>query len=130
MSNEILNQDNAQATEQTAAPKLKKLAQFQTPDGRIFNTQKEASEHLRAHLVVSAVTAVAEKFTGVDAEGNEQSLAQFLLASKEDLVKAYDAAKVQRPPVSEETKAKMKAARAAGRSLAADPVEPVAPAAE
>lgn len=87
--------------EKKPAP-FKKLAQFQTPDGKIFQTQKEASEHLRGHLVVSAVKAVA---------GGDEALTKWLLDNKDALVKAYDAAKVERPPVSEETKAKMKAAR-------------------
>lgn len=86
------------------APLFKKLAQFQTPDGLIFETQREASEHLRKHLVVDALKAVTE--------GNEQ-LVEWLLENKAAILKAYDAAKIERPPVTEETKAKMKAARQA-----------------
>lgn len=138
MTNANANQvlDNAS---EVAAPVVakkpslfKKLAQFQTPDGRVFETQREASEHVRQYLVVEAIGKVAAGFTGsvivTDADGDEQvveqSLADYLLANKEAVLKAYDAAKVERAPVSEETKAKMKAARAAGRSLAKDPIEP------
>lgn len=141
MSNETANQISDESTAPVVAkkaPLFKKLAQFQTPDGLIFETQKAAAEHLRKHLVVDAVTAVAALYTGevlVTAEdGSEdivsQTLAEFLLANKDEVVKAYDAAKVERAPVSEETKAKMKAARAKipGRALA--PVEGEAPVAE
>lgn len=111
------------------APLFKKLAQFQTEDGQIFETQKAATEHMRKHLVVAAVGAVAALYTGVavDADGDEQeqSLAEFLLANKDAVIAAYDAAKVDRPPVTEETKAKMKAAREK-RQLAVAPVEPAA----
>jgi hypothetical protein len=131
MTNATANQivDNAEASApvvQKKAPSLlKKLAQFQTPDGQIFGTQKEATEHLRKHLVVSAVNAVAATFnpeTVIDAVGNEGeegyveahylTLGEFMLNNKDAIQKAYDAAKVERAPVSEETKAKMKAARA------------------
>jgi hypothetical protein len=124
MTNVTANQivDNAQATAPVVAKKapslLKKLAQFQTPDGLIFGTQKEATEHLRGHLVTAAVSAVAATFDPtavVQVEGEEDrytTLAEFLLANKAEILKAYDAAKVERAPVSEATKEKMKAARA------------------
>jgi len=82
---------------------FKKLAQFQTPDGKIFTTQKEASEHLRVHLVEAALLAVSK---------GDKTMATWLLDNKDPIVKAYKAAEIQRPPVSEETKAKMKAALA------------------
>lgn len=91
---------------------LKKKATFEAPDGTVFETQKEATEYVRRHLVVDAVNEVAAQFTGVDAEGNEQTLGQFLLANEAALRKAYDAAKVERAPVSEETKALMARIRA------------------
>lgn len=135
MSNATENQvldNSAEATEAAApvvakkAPALKKLAQFQTPDGKIFQTQREASEHLRQYLVVDAVNAVAAKYTGytTNEAGDtvEQTLGEFLLANKAEVLKAYDAAKVERAPVTEETKAKMKAAREK-RMLAPAPVE-------
>lgn len=120
MTNATENQiiDNAEATAPTVAKKkgavalLKKRALFEAPDGTIFETQKEATEYLRRHLKVDAVNAVAALFTGVDAEGNEQTLGQFLLSNEDAIRKAYDAAKVERAPVTEETKAKMRAARA------------------
>lgn len=96
---------NAQGTEVKKAKKplpFKKLAQFQTPDGKIFETQKEAGEHLRRHLVDEALAKVVEG-TSVTVD--------WLKDNKEAILKAYDAAKIERPPVSEETKAKMKAAR-------------------
>ena len=83
-------------------PLFKKLAQFQTPDGKIFQTQKEASEHLRVHLVVDALKKVVDG-TNINYE--------WLLENRIAILKAFDAAKIERPPVSEETKAKMKAAR-------------------
>jgi hypothetical protein len=83
-------------------PLFKKLSQFQTPDGKVFETQKEASEHLRGYLVDEALLKVAN---------GDQQLADWMKANKEDIVKAFDAAKIERPPVTEETKAKMKAAR-------------------
>jgi hypothetical protein len=51
-------------------------------------------------------------------ENNEQ-LVEWLLENKAAILKAYDAAKIERPPVTEETKAKMKAARAALAAKAA-----------
>lgn len=112
------------------APLFKKLAQFQTPDGRVFETQREASEHVRQYLVVDAINAVAAKFDGttVNEAGDtvEQTLAEFLLANKAEILKAYDAAKIERAPVTEETKAKMKAARQATlakKALAPAPIE-------
>jgi hypothetical protein len=136
-TNQILDNSNAADTAAPVvakkAPLFKKLAQFQTPDGRVFETQKEASEHIRGYLVVDAVNALAAKFDGTvvngDGETVEQTLGEFLLANKADMIKAYDAAKVERAPVTEETKEKMRLARAAGaakKALAAAPVEPAA----
>ena len=82
---------------------FKKLAQFQTPDGKIFETQREASEHLRRHLVVDAIKKIA---------AGDEKLVNWLMDNKEAIVKAYDAAKVERAPVTEETKRKMALARA------------------
>lgn len=123
--------NNDQTSTDAAAPVVakkpqlfKKLAQFQTPDGTIFETQKEAAEHVRKYLVVEAIAAVAESFNP-----EAGTLADFLMANKDAVLKAYDAAKVERAPVTEETKAKMKAARAKlqeGRALA--PVADEAPA--
>jgi len=136
--NQVLDTNEAAPIVAKKPALFKKLAQFQTPDGLIFETQKEAGEHVRSYLVVEAVAAVAALFTGTqagkDADGNDavvpQTLAEFLLASKAELVKAFDAAKVERAPVTEETKAKMKAARAkkeiiADPAVAADPVPEV-----
>jgi predicted nucleic acid-binding Zn-ribbon protein len=91
-------------TTTTAAPvaTLKKLAQFQTPDGKIFDTQREATQHLRSYLVDAALLAVAN---------NDQQLADWLKENRTAIEKAYAAADVERAPVSEETKAKMKAVR-------------------
>jgi len=83
-------------------PLFKKLSQFQTPDGKVFETQKEASEHLRGYLVDEALLKVAN---------GDQTLATWMKDNKEAIQKAFDAAKIERPPVTEETKAKMKAAR-------------------
>ena len=87
-------------------PKLKKIATFQTPDGKVFQTQREASEHLRGYLVDDALKTLVgtlEKGKVIDWE--------WLKANKEAVIKAYDAAKVERAPVTEETKAKMKLSR-------------------
>ena len=84
-------------------PKFKKLAQFQTPDGRIFNTQREASEHMRSYLVVDAFTKVLEGVTNIDA--------QWFVDNKDAVLKAYRAAEVERKPPSPETLQKMKEAR-------------------
>jgi len=82
---------------------FKKLAQFQTPDGKVFQTQKEASEHLRIHLVHEALLKVT---------GGDEKLKDWLLENKEGIIKAYKAAEAPRPPVSEETKRKMREALA------------------
>ena len=84
--------------------KLKKLSQFQTPDGRIFDTQKAASEHLRAHLVVEAFTTLLSESDGtIDAN--------WFVANKDRIQACYDAAKPERKAPSPETMAKMNAAR-------------------
>jgi hypothetical protein len=85
-------------------PLFKKLAQFQTPDGKIFETQKEATEHLRGYLVDEALAKVVAALP-------TPVTVQWLKDNEAMITKAYNAAKVERPPVSEETKAKMKAAR-------------------
>jgi len=100
---------------QTAAKKssvpagLKKLAQFQTPDGQVFDTQKAATEHLRKHLVDEALLKVS---------GGDQNLADWLKANKAEIVAAYDAATVKRE-ISDETRQKMREAllarKAAGK---------------
>ena len=92
-------------------PLFKKLSQFQTPDGKVFETQKEASEHLRGYLVDEALLKVCN---------GDSALATWMKENKEEITKAFDAAKIERPPVTDETKAKMKAAReAAALKLAA-----------
>jgi len=96
--------DQVQGSTVATVAKLKKIARFEV-DGKQFDTQKEASEYLRRHLVVEAVNAVASSYDGTS------NLGEFLLANRDSLVKAYDAAKVERPPVTEETKQKMKAVR-------------------
>lgn len=110
--NQATESQVANVEDQAAAgkkkPLFKKLAQFQTPDGQVFETQKAAAEHMRKHLVVEAVNKLAAEFNA-----EEQSLGDFLLARKDDVLKAYDAAKVERPAPSAETMAKMKAAREA-----------------
>jgi len=107
-----------QATETASAEKakkggiasgLKKLAQFQTPDGKIFETQKAATEHLRGYLVDEALLKIA---------GGDKSLADWLKANKDAITAAYDAATVKRE-ISEETREKMRVKmnerRAAGK---------------
>lgn len=97
--------DTSAATEakkEKKQPLFKKVPQFVTPDGKIFSTQKEASEHLRAHLVDEALLKVC---------GGNKEQADWLKANKDEIVKAYDAAKIQRPPVKPETIEKMRQAR-------------------
>lgn len=109
------DQNNTPIVAKKVLPQLKRLAQFQTPDGTIFETQKEAAEHLRQHLVVDAVNAVAALFDGsveVNGELQVQTLGEFLMANKAAVQAAFDAAKVERAPVSEATKALMAASRA------------------
>ena len=127
-----LNNTQAAPVVAKKAPLFKKTATFETPDGKVFNTQKEAAEHVRGHLVVDAVNAVAAKFDGSvivknpetgDEEIVSQTLGEFLLANKADVLKAYDAAKIERAPVTEETKEKMRLARAAGKSLVKEAAE-------
>jgi hypothetical protein len=101
---------SATAAKKSAIPTgLKKLAQFQTPDGLIFDTQKAATEHLRKHLVDEALLKVA---------GGDKGLADWLKASQAEITAAYDAATVKRE-ISEETRQKMREAmnakRAAGK---------------
>lgn len=87
----------------------KKLTQFQLPDGSIVNTQKEATEFARRHLVVEALLKVSE--------GNQET-ADWLLANKTEIMAAYSAAEVKRE-ISDETREKMRKAllerRAAGK---------------
>lgn len=100
----------------TKKPALfKKLSTFQTPDGKVFDTQKEASEWIRRHLVDDALKALC------GGEGDVTINWQWLKDNKDNILKAYDAAKIERPPVTEETKAKMKAARAKLKALAEQP---------
>ena len=102
-------------------PQFKKLSQFQTPDGKIFDTQREASEHLRSHLVVEAFTTM---LNGVDKNTIDAS---WFVTNKEAVTKCYDASKVERAAPSPETRAKMEAARskmvAAYREKYGEPVK-------
>lgn len=125
MSNIENTQVESQATDAADSkkkPLFKKVATFQTPDGLIFNSQKEAAEHVRKHLVVEAVDAFAKAFTGTktvvdETTGEtttvEQTLGQYLLENKDAYLKALDAAKIERPAPSAETLEKMRKAREA-----------------
>lgn len=83
------------------AVKMKKLYRFEV-EGQVFDTQKEAGEYLRRHLVVDALKKVVE--------GSPVTV-EWLMSNKDKIVAAYDAAKPAPRVISEETKAKMKAAR-------------------
>lgn len=91
-----------------AAP-YKKLTQFQLPDGTIVNTQKEATEWSRRHMVVEALEKVCD--------GNKETAA-WLLENKAAILAAFAAAEVKRE-ISDETREKMRKAllerRAAGK---------------
>lgn len=86
--------------------KLSKKAVFFVGDRR-FETQKEANEFLRDHLVVEAIKGVVSGYTGSSTE----DLTKFVSENREALRKAFDAAKVERPPMKEETKQLMKTIR-------------------
>lgn len=112
--NDTNNSVDTSATEvastATAKPKkdlgYKKLAQFLLPDGTIVNTQKEASEFARRHLVDEALLKVA---------GGDKNMADWLKSNKDAIIEAFDAATVKRV-ITQETRDKMRDALIARRA--------------
>lgn len=94
--------ENNAAVNTTPAPvKLKKLYRFEV-EGKVFDTQKEAGEYLRRHLVVDALTKVV---------AGTPVTVQWLMDNQKAILAAYDASKPAPRTISEETKKKMAAAR-------------------
>lgn len=105
-TNEVAEAAPVAAKPKKKASPFKKVAQFVTPDGVVHETQKAASEHMRKHLKIEAVKALAETF-----DAAQESLGDFLMRVEVELKDAYDAAKIDRPAPSAETLEKMRQAR-------------------
>jgi hypothetical protein len=91
---------------------FERIAQFETPDGRRWNTQAAAAEHMRVFLVKEALV----KLVGDQVENADQ-LVEWLFENREQLREALDAAKRERArtSMSDEAKATNAARLAAAR---------------
>lgn len=95
------NQAAEGAKKEKKAMPWKKLSQFQTPDGKIFATQREATIHLRRDKIADALKAVTK---------GDEALTNWLVENRVEIEKAFHAADPAPRQITPETRAKMKAA--------------------